>query len=491
MINNNSINFTLLDYIKSNNNYQQIKNYLLENKIRVREYENSDLIILSNKFKEDLNEIQSECRSIIFDKKNMNIVCYAFDNIKYNQQAKLEFLKQNPKDFIIQESFEGTLLSVFNYDNKWYISTRQCLDASESKWKANKSHYDMFLECINVSFDEFTNFLKKEYNYFFVLLHYDNKHIVDYTSYFNNPNYKTIVHIMTKDKKTHQDIDITDKNQWIGDPNFIIPCKFNHEHSKYINLKKFIDSDDSINIPNNYSNFENLDINNMNNNFDLPITSEGLIVKITNTLNNKIEVLKFQTNSYQIMSLLNPNTKNIYMGFVELYQNDLLKKHLEYFPGNVKINNTYDTIGIIDASFKVLTSELFEIFRYLYDLKNCSHKNSDFYKILPSEYTVVLYKIRGIYYKKKEKYIKNKIDSIVMDNTYNYSLKIFDIYNLLKKKYDIKDIMNLFKARQTFINTYNKTKYNTIIKNISSKCEINSLKMISIFINKLFENEDY
>ena len=489
MINNNSINFTLLDYIKSNNNYQQIKNYLLDNKIRVREYENSDLIILSNKFKEDLNEIQSECRSIIFDKKNMNIVCYAFDNIKYNQQAKLEFLKQNPKDFIIQESFEGTLLSVFNYDNKWYISTRQCLDARESKWKANKSHYDMFLECINVSFDEFTNFLKKEYNYFFVLLHYDNKHIVDYTSYFNNPNYKTIVHIMTKDKKTHKDIDITEKNQWIGDPNFIIPCKFNHEHSKYINLKKFIDSDGSINIPNNYSNFENLDINNMNNNFDLPITSEGLIVKIMNTLSNKIEVLKFQTNSYQIMSLLNPNTKNIYMGFVELYQNDLLKKHLEYFPGNVKINNTYDTIGIIDASFKVLTSELFELFRYLYDLKDCSHKNKEFYKLLPNEYTIVLYKIRGIYYKKKEKYIKNKIDMITMDNTYNYSLKIFDIYNLLKKNYEINDILNLFHARKNFFSKYTDSKYNKIIKDISMKCDLVSLKMIDIFLKKIYPDD--
>lgn len=492
MINNNkSINFSLLNYINSNNNYQQIKSYLLENKIRVREYENSDLVVLSNKFKENLNEIQTECRSIIFDRKNMEIICYAFDNIKYNQQAKMEFLKQNPEDFIIQESFEGTLLSVFYYDNKWYISTRQCLNACESKWKTNKSHYDMFLECINVSFDEFTNFLKKEYNYFFVLLHYDNKHIVDYTSYFNNPNYKTIVHIMTKDKKTHQDIDIYSENQWNGDPKFVIPCKLSCDDNKYKNLKKFIDSEESINIPHNYNDFQNLDINNMNDSFDLPITSEGLIVKIIDSNNNKTNLLKFQTNSYQIMSLLNPNTKNIYMGFVELYKKDLLKQHLDYFPGNVKINNIYDTIGIIDASFKVLTSELFEIFRYLYDLKNCSHKNSDFYKILPSEYTVVLYKIRGIYYKKKEKYIKNKIDSIVMDNTYNYSLKIFDIYNLLKKSYEIREIMNLFKARQIFISTYSKTKYSTILKNISSKCEVNSLKMILIFTNKLFENEEY
>ena len=86
------------------------------------------------------------------------------------------------------------------------------------------------------------------------------------------------------------------------------------------------------------------------------------------------------------------------MGFVELYQQDKLKQYLEYFPDNMKLNKIYDTIGVIDASFKVLTSELFELFRYLYDLKDCSHKNKEFYKLLPNEYTIVLYKIRGIYY---------------------------------------------------------------------------------------------
>ena len=47
------------------------------------------------------------------------------------------------------------------------------------------------------------------------------------------------------------------------------------------------------------------------------------------------------------------------MSFIELYQQDLLKKHIEYFPGNSKmsvsdineISETYDTIGIVDASF--------------------------------------------------------------------------------------------------------------------------------------------
>ena len=232
-----------------------------------------------------------------------------------------------------------------------------------------------------------------------------------------------------------------------------------------------------------------MDLTNTKNHFDLPIETEGLIVKIYDEKTNKVKILKFQTNCYQFMSILNPNTQNIYMGFVQLYKEDKLKLHLEYFPGNVKLNDIYDTIGVIDASFKVFTSELFELFRYLYDLKNCSHKNSDFYKILSHEYTVVLYKIRGIYYKKKEKYIKNKIDSISMDNTYNYSLKIFDIYNLLKKEYDTIEMLNLFRARKEFIKKYRDSKYKNIISKISSRCEKIHLSMIDILCDKIYPDE--
>merc|ERR1712065_57089 len=105
--------------------------------------------------------------------------------------------------------------------------------------------------------------------------------------------------------------------------------------------------------------------------------------------------------------------------FIELYQNDMLKRHLEYFPGNSKFDTSgdevYDTIGIIDAVFKVQTSELFELFRSLYNLKDCSHKNEELYNILPTEYTIALYRIRGIYYKKKKSILKVSKKSLVKE----------------------------------------------------------------------------
>jgi hypothetical protein len=347
----------------------------------------------------------------------------------------------------------------------------------------------MFLECLNVDYETFTSYLKPEFNYFFVLVHFENKHIVNYSKYFEDEFYKKVIHVMTRERKTHKDININDSNQWKINPNFRIPLINSDDDSCVKKLKSFIHDKMEVHIPYNYYDFGNLDLTNTNNNFKLPIEGEGLIVKLFDKNTNKTKILKFQTNSYQFMSILNPNIVNIYIGFVQLYKEDLLKKHLEYFPGNIRINNIYDTIGVIDASFKVLTSELFEIFRYLYNLRNCAHKNTEFYKILPPEYTIVLYKIRGIYYKKKEMYIKNKIDSITMDNTYNYSLKIFDIYNLLKKDYDTQSMIGLFKARKYFIRKYKDSKYQSILSKMSARCEKIHLNMIEILSDKMYPDE--
>jgi hypothetical protein len=126
-------------------------------------------------------------------------------------------------------------------------------------------------------------------------------------------------------------------------------------------------------------------------------------------------------------------------------------------------------------------------------LKDCSHKNKTFYNLLPTEYTIALYKIRGIYYKKKEKYIKSKQNDVVNENIpqYNYSLKIFDIYNMLKKKYEIKDLLKLFRARKTLVAKYQfeNTGICKVFNHLSDKCDKVSIKMFAILLNKMFPSE--
>ena len=487
--------------------YDNFKAKLLEtvNNVQIKEAEDSNLVIISNKFNKkatQLTPLEKECKSLILDKDTLQVVCYTYDDIYYNQDAKDYILSNGISDYTIQECFEGTLLAFYHYNGEWNVSTRSCLDARQSFWTSDKSYYDLFLDCINTTFDDFTNHLKPEYNYYFVLVHHENKNIVDYTSYFNDPNYKEIVHVLTRDRVTCMDVELTNEDQWNMKPNFKVPKRFEQEEDNIRPLMQYLGNDETdsvtVNIPNSFSDFTHLDKINKQLKLTLPVECEGFVVKLKDNTTNKIIILKFQTNSYQFMSVLKPNSNNIFMSFIELYQRDFLKKHLEYFPGNSKltlnnVNESYDTIGVVDASFKVITSELFEIFRYCYDLKDCSHKNESFYNLLPNEYTIALYKIRGIYYKKKERYIRNKQSENEEDNVpqYNYSLKIFDIYNMLKKKYDIKDLLKLLRARKQLIAKYQSDTSNVgkIFSNLSIKCDKVSIKMMAILLNKMFPKD--
>jgi len=475
--------------------FTKFKEALLDktSNVYVKEWKDSNLAMVTNNFTKknnNISELEKECRSVILDKETLEVVCYAFDDIYYNQDAKDFLIKNNNYEKQIQECFEGTMLSVFYYQGQWNVGTRRCIDAKKSTWNSSKTYYDLFLECINVSFEEFTQYLNEENNYFFVLVHYQNKHIVDYTEYFNDPEYKKILQLLTRKNTDHAEVKMD--NEWNKKPNFI-------------QAKDIPDNNDTLqlSIITEMKDFSKLDNLNTKNKLDLPVKSEGLIVKMLDPETNKTILLKFQTNSYQFMGILKPNTNNIYMSFIELYQNDMLKRHLEYFPGNSKFESNndevYDTVGIIDATFKVLTSELFELFRALYNLKDCSHKSGDLYSILSTEYTIALYRIRGIYYKKKEKYIKSKqaeseSESENQNNTQlNTGLRIFDIYNMLKYTYDTKDLLKLLRARKLLFYKCSKDstddKHKKIL-NLSHRCDKVSIKMITIMLNNMFPKDN-
>ena len=515
MENTKYVNLKIQDIISSieDKSFENFKTIITQesNNIIIKEWDESDLFMLTNNFiknNNNLSDLERECRSIILSKSNLKIVCYTYDDIYYNQDAKDFLIKNIEWEKVIQECFEGTLLSVYFYNDKWNISTRRCIDASNSIWMSNKSYLDMFLECINVSLDEFTSYLREENNYYFVLVHYQNKHIVDYSDYFGEEDYKKIIHVMTRNQDTNIEISLDNVNQWKKKPVFFSRPKNMKDDQDFFEAKQrkevvdYIEENNNLKLEKvtNHENFSKLDELNKNNKLDLPVTSEGLIVKMYNPNNNKTELLKFQTNSYQFMSILKPNSNNIFMSFIELYQNDMLKRHLEYFPGNCKFeielydgyNEIFDTIGVVDAAFKVKTSELFELFRTLYNLKDCSHKNKELYSILPTEYTIALYRIRGIYYKKKEKYIKSKQEDNSSDiNNINTNLRIFDIYNMLKYTYETKELLKLFRARKILLNKCMSTKNDLSEKiiNLSHRCDKVSIKMTAILLNKMFPKD--
>lgn len=425
------INLEFVKLLNKSNNFDEFKDYLRKQIPNINIREENNLALIANNYKInnfEISELESECKNIIIDKNKLKLIVYSYNSIYYDDDANHFLLnKENIDNYFnktIYESYEGTMIILYYYNNKWNISTRKCIDANKSIWNNTKSYYNLFCECLSSSFNEFTDKLNKEEYYFFTLVHHENKYLVDYSDKFGI-NYKKIIHIMTRNINTHEEINILQNK----------------------NLKELVE------YPKKLENYDLLYNYNNEQEIKLPIKLEGLVVKLLNKDTNKCILLKFYTNAYKILAKLKPSYNNILKTFIELYKEELLKEHLIYFPKNniilLKNGNhekEFDTIGIIDGLFKVITSELFELFKLFYSLKDCSHKNEILYNKLPNDYKVILYKIRGLYFEKKDLMSKIK-DKDINFNYKSYNLKITDIYRLLKN-YDTRLLLKLINSRK-------------------------------------------
>lgn len=413
--------------------------------------EEDDLLIVYHKY--DLptrSQIEQECRSLIIDAKSLNIISYTCPNTISNKEAQQFLLNNNDLKLETYKCYEGTILSLYNHNNKWYLSTRRCINSKDSIWNQTNYH-DMFMEVLNkenISFEDFTSKLNENYGYYFILIHYNNKNIINYTSQFGE-NYTKLCLVFVRSKETQYEID-------------------NYEFDSYDNIFK----------PEKMSMEE---FSNLNQNLNINVDLEGIIIKTVK--DNKSYLFKLQTTSYQFCKAIGHDS-NIFKGYLYLYQTSTLKnyiennkdhKNLEKIINPNNINESFDTIGVVDCVFKVFTSELFELYKLLWKLTTGEQLNSELYNVLPKEYKDVLYALRGIYFKIKA----------------NPEKKLFgikDIYQYLKLV-DIEQICALLRQRKLMFNWVILSKTNTnlnLFRTISNRCDKVHLKLIAIFTNKLF-----
>ena len=276
----------------------------------------------------------------------------------------------------------------------------------------------------------------------------------------NTPNYKKLALAFVRELNGQKEVDLYSTEQFssILDKNIFISDK----------LETLED-------------FDNL---NKKDHFSLPPKTEGVIVKIFDTNKNNYKLLKLQTFSYQFAKSIG-SEKNIYMGLIHLYQKDKLVDYLGESQNNLKkivnplnLQESYDSIGAIDALFKVCTSELFELFKILWDIKTGNRSNDMLYKFLPKEYKDILFGIRGLYFKKKAESIQNKKPVY---------LQIKDIYQYIKSL-STENFCAFNKMRKLM---YNWCKVNPDLNEfskISIKCDKIHFKLAAIYCNKLFPN---
>jgi hypothetical protein len=436
-------NLLISKYLESNHDISidNLKTNLSNLNISVKDYKDENLLILYNNFT-NLNKrpIELECRSVIIDRSTFNIINYTCPTPIYNIDAMNFLLKNCCDDKEIFECYEGSLMSIFSYNDIWYMASRRKIHTSQS----NSEQFSMFLEVLNIdgykSFDNFCQFLDKNVCYYFVLIHHKNKNIVKYEEKFGE-NYKKLCLIFCRDKATQEELSSFELDTNIISENIFLPEKLDNE-------SEFDKTNKSLNI------------------LDHP-KSEGIIIKTNNKL------LKLQNLSYQFFSASGPEN-DIYRGFIKLYQVNQLKKYFNENSKYAKIVNpcntqeTFDTLGTIDAIFRVFTSELLEIFNSLYD-ENGNHKKSNVYSLLPISYKNVIFKLKGIFYKNKNNLTEN--------NVYNYL-----------KKMDSQNLINIIMLRRLLLNLIIKHKTPSVLelKNCFYKQKKVLYKLTSIYTNKLF-----
>jgi hypothetical protein len=413
--------------------------YLLENfesnslklklKTKINTEHNLTLVYTDYNSSKTGTPLQNECRSLVLN-ENKKIIAYSGETPLMNKEGMNYLLQHTTDKQLITESYEGTILSMFFHNDKWFVSTRRCLDCHDSKING-QSHYDMFNETLkeNKSFssnltlegahsvpsnetleeniEEFTNKLDKSKSYYFVLLHHNNKLVIDYTS-THGENYKKLYLTEVRDENMNE---LPLEENFIEHTNVLLP-------KKYESLDEFTEYNKTVT-------------------FEKPV-KEGVIVKVWSEELNKYRMVKLQYNVYQFYqsSSFGQSTTNInqIQGLIHLYQIDKLQ---EFFTQNPEsshkkiINPTnsdeeFDIVGIIDAVFKTLSIELFELFKILCDIKTGKQvqEKTEFYNGLSKEYKDIIYAIRGLYFKKKAlKFTEDKTNSL---------LKYNDIYTLIK-----------------------------------------------------------
>lgn len=197
-------------------------------------YDRSGLILLHNTYKRTdvdmFQELYDECRSVVLDlsaPEGENIIISLANAIPERVNV-VDYKLSKEADDVCHVSYEGTVVSVYFYKDKWYFSTSSCPSINTSRYiHPVKRHGTMLDEALSQMFpvaevgdvataengaetetihlrDRFTALLEPTKVYFFILVHHENNHFMDYTAEFGE-GYAKLIHIMTRDKITQQE----------------------------------------------------------------------------------------------------------------------------------------------------------------------------------------------------------------------------------------------------------------------------------------------
>lgn len=146
------------------------------------------------------DDFERSIRGHVFDNNKLILksLPYAVD---YKPEMENEILSLENYDITLMK--EGSIIRVFFYKNKWFITTHRKLNAYKSKW-GKQSFGEIFEKNINKKFNkdlvEFCDDLNKNYSYIFLIGTTEETRFV-------SPQYDDVILLHTMDKQGNQIID--------------------------------------------------------------------------------------------------------------------------------------------------------------------------------------------------------------------------------------------------------------------------------------------
>lgn len=427
--------------IKNIDNYTDLKSFLLSYKT-ISVFENDKFLVLTRDINSNnLSKLDYNSYFTIISKEPFRLIHTMYDYVYFNTDCINLLCKSKLLNytFDMYESLDGDIYTAFYYKDEWYFLSLNNLD--------NKQNYKIISQAVDIEL--LLSNLNPNQIYTFKLINSDIDTLVDYSDRYGN-NYKKLFHISSKLDTIYLDI----SNNPLQD--------YNVEYRKLIRDFNILDIDDKL--------LTNPKI-------------KGLEIDIY--INSEYYHFILDCKNYIYAKKLKPD-KNKYKSFLKLYQHNLLDNHILKYTMNKTIQNTripyesYKTVDVLEKSFKLLAYELFELFKLVWNIADTSHRDTHLYNFLPTEYKVLLYRVKGIYFQnRQDDKLSNNNEYLDENNIFDY-LKIVELDLLLKLFLSRRKMKYILEKKNT-LPTINKS-----FKQISSKINKLDIKMIAILTNYLY-----
>jgi hypothetical protein len=412
-----------------------LKKYHLWPMMKVKKFKGrSDIVLLHNTYirnnVDNFKELYEQCRSIVLDfSLNCNnniVVTYANsipERINYNTYISTLFSDADK----VYEAYDGTIITVYHYKDEWYFGTSSCPDANSSKFShPTKKHGNMFDEILYKYFRHhlcaedtaltaeelsaklrglFVHHLDPAMAYEFIIVHHENRHIVDYTGLLGE-NYMEMFHINTKHRCSLAENDIMSSIiPSLLEVGVKYPLPFNNIQEAYAHINT---------MPYSY----------------------GLIVKKMAASGGKVKLYKISTDAINYREETDPCHPNIWMNILSVYMKNkteyTIKDYIaNYHPYiNLPVDNNgqkIDPTYLIHTIISTIKDSLYSYYKattVYYPNYNRYKMNKEMDKQFPPIIQYHLAQLRNL----QVNTYKTKM--ITMGNVYHYICQCNDINNI-------------------------------------------------------------